>query len=140
MKNFKILKLILLIIAFINTYDGFSQIDIDFFPRRTQNLNQYTSVFICSPNNGTIIQNIHNDDDQEIWFNSDKFQYYNNGWVYLAEETPTTIMEPGRGYVLQLGGNGNYTANITGPRTFDFSGGSANTGIITGPQPYCQSI
>ena len=96
MKNFKILKLILLIIAFINTSKGFSQIDIGDFPRRTQNLNQYTSVFICSPNNGTIIQNIHNDDDQEIWFNSDKFQYYDNGWVYLAEETPTTTMQPAK--------------------------------------------
>jgi len=38
-----------------------------------------------------------------------------------------------KGYVIQLGGNGNYTENITTGRLLDFSGGSANTGVINGP-------
>lgn len=134
MKNFKIIRIVLLLIAASNTCELMAQITLEpLLSKRTQNLNQYTSVFICSPNNGTIIQDIHDDSDPVTWFNSDKFQTYNAGWVYLAEETPTTTMQPGKGYVIQLGGNGNYTENITDDRTFNFSGGSANNGIVTGP-------
>lgn len=131
MKNFKIFQRLFFLLVVINTHGLIAQISFPEPNKRTQKLNQYTSVFICSPNNGTIIQNIHNDSNPVTWFNSDKFQYYDNGWVYLAEETPTTTMQPGKGYVLQLGGNGNYTENITDDRLFDFSGGSANSGSIS---------
>lgn len=127
MKNMKTQWLFSMIIAMNVIFGTSAQISLS-YPTRTQLLNQYTSVFICSPNNGTIIQNIHNDD---LMANSDKFQYYDNGWVYLAEETPTTTMIPGKGYVLQLGGNGTYTDDDLDDREFDFTGGSANDGPIS---------
>jgi len=133
-KNSKILQLIILLLAMSNTYELMAQIDISGFPSRVQYLNQYNSVFICSPNNGTIIQDIHDDSIQDIWPNSDKFQTYNNGqWDYLAEEAPTTTMQPGKGYVIQLGGNGSFGTTRMGFETFDFDGGSENNGTIIGP-------
>lgn len=131
MKNLKTKLLCIAIVTIGCTLAAEAQITgLDpLFSTRSQMLNQYTSVFICSPNNGTIIQNIHIDDDPVTWANSDKFQYYDNGWVYLPEETPTTTMQPGKGYVLQLGGNGNYTAALLpSEQEFNFSGGGANGG------------
>lgn len=81
MKNLKTQWLFSILMVISLTFGTFAQISLT-YPTRTQNLNQYTSVFICSPNNGTIIQNIHND---VFMANSDKFQYYDNGWVYLPE-------------------------------------------------------
>jgi len=133
MKNFKIAQLFMLMLAMSNTYEIVAQISL--FPaesRRTQYLNQYTSVFICSPNNGTVIQNIHDDSQQTAVSNSDSFyKYENGGYVWIPQDPPAeTIMEPGRGYILSLGGNGTIGETIVAERSFDFSGGAANNGTV----------
>ena len=134
MKNYKTRLLLSLIIAVSFSLQAFAQITLLDYPKRFQMLNQYTSVFICSPNNGTIIQNVHDDTDQDDWANSDRFYEYNNAYVELTQDPTTpaeeTIMQRGKGYVLQLGGN----PPIGSPRLWNtelnFIGGSANGGPI----------
>lgn len=96
---------------------------------RFQYLSQYTSVFVSSPNNFKKIQDVHNDSDQGIWFNSDRFYEYNNGYVQLPQDQSVTTMQPGKGYVLQLGGNGHINETIVRERKFEFGGGG-NSGPI----------
>lgn len=133
MKIFKNLFMLLLVASISHSIKA--QVDLTNFPTRSQWLNQYTSVFICSPNSGTIIQDVHNDADQDIYANSDRFYQYENGaYVELPQDQSVTIMQPGRGYVLQLGGNGNY-ADVIPPvnRFFNFSGASANISPVNTP-------
>ena len=58
----KTTKLGLLFVALLTGISSIGQIILDFpFPtHRTQTLNQYTSVFISSPKNGTILQTVRN--------------------------------------------------------------------------------
>jgi len=131
MKNVKIVRLLLLIMAVI-PYLGIAQIDIGFYPIRSQSLNQYTSVFICSPNSGTIIQNIHNDDSPANFFNSDRFYEYLGGYSELPQDPPAeTIMAPGRGYVFQLGGNGTIGGTALLITELNFGNSGANNGPIS---------
>ena len=70
---------LLLIVAFSCHYSLFAQITLNYAEnKRLQQLNQYTSVFVSSPNNGTILQDIHDDSDQATYFNSDRFFYSMN--------------------------------------------------------------
>lgn len=132
MKNNTKLLLLSLIIVVCFSFEALAQITLA-YPKRTQNLNQYTSIFISSPKSQTIIQNIHDDADQGTYSNSDKFYEYSNGeYVFLPEEepTPAEFMQPGKGYIIQLGGNGNYTETIVEDRLLDF-GNSSDNGTTT---------
>lgn len=131
MKNLK--KIWLLLLVAINTHGLIAQAIVDpVLSTRSQKLNQYTSVFICSPNSGTIIQDVHDDSFQPTFANSDRFYKYENGaYVELPQDESVTVMEPGRGYVLQLGGNGTYTDIRLDDRVFDFSGGNANSAPVS---------
>ena len=136
MKNNKLLLLVSMILAVSFSFEAMAQIDITQFPVRKQFLNQYSSVFISSPKNQTIIQNIHNDDSQITWANSDKFQYYDNGYVYLPEEAPLppavpVYMQAGKGYVIQLGGNGSIGTPRVTQEEFNFGNSSDNGGTIS---------
>lgn len=134
MKNLK--KIWLLLLVAINTHALIAQAIVDpASSTRSQFLNQYTSVFICSPNSSTIIQDVHNDADQDNFANSDRFYKYENGaYAELPQDQSVTVMEPGRGYVLQLGGNGNYTDAIPPLNvSFNFSGGSTNNSPVNTP-------
>lgn len=71
-------KLGILIVSLLMGASSIAQLTLDYAtPKRTQNLNQYTSVFISSPNNNTILQNVR---DQTglipALVNSDKYQLF----------------------------------------------------------------
>lgn len=146
MRQMKIIKLLILILViFTNMNCIFAQVANELTPmvlgnnsKRGQWLNQYTNVFVSSPNTSTNLQNVHNDDDQAEFANSDKYYYFDevsNTYIELDhfETNDPIMMQPGRGYVLQIGGNGTYSDVIVNNKPQSFAGGSANTGTITVP-------
>ena len=145
MKIYKLLQYVVLLVVLCSTNSIFAQfqeegnatfavpIVLHSGSIRDQFLNQYTDVFISSPNNGTVIQSVHEDSNQETYFHSDKFFFYDQAipnYVQLPSDLPdATIMTPGVGYVLQTGGNGIRTESHRFSRKFNFSGGGSNDGV-----------
>lgn len=129
----KTTKLWLVFLAVCSSQTSFAQIDL-FYPERIQHLNQYTSVFISSPKSNTILQQVRNQAGLSL-VHSDKYQFFNQAINYYQQlsQGGSTIMQPGVGYVLQLGGNGNYTDVQLDNIIQEFNGGSDNNGTISTP-------
>jgi hypothetical protein len=103
----KTTKMTLLLVAMLTGLSALGQMTLNYPDGRIQYLNQYTSVFISSPNNNTIIQNVRNQSGLGL-VDSDKYQLFNqsiNNYQQISQSA-STLMVPGQGYVLQLGGNG----------------------------------
>ena len=127
----------LVLIALLISLTSVGQITFGPQPfRRNQSLNQYTSVFISSPNSGTVLQNVRDQNSLTIpLVHSDKYQLFDqtiNNYQQL-DQSGSTIMTPGRGYVLQLGGNGDYTGVDIQTIIQNFAGGSQNNGTVAVP-------
>lgn len=132
MKKKEILKTLLLLL-FINLNSILAQeITTTSFPTRMQYLNQYTDIFISPPLSGQAIKTLHNDTGQ---VDHDRYFYFDqniNYWVEIYnQEASSYIMQPGVGYILQIGGNGNNSETVLEPRNITFSGNPVNTNITT---------
>ena len=134
----KTTKLGLLFVALLTCISSIAQITLnDPLPnQRTQTLNQYTSVFISSPMSNTVLQTVRDQNSlSPQLIHSDKYQLFDpaiNNYQQISQGG-STPMTPGRGYVLQLGGNGTYTDVVLDDIIQSFGTSSFNNGTIPVP-------